>query len=69
VQSVSKPSISKEKSIYYNRFKRLKFIGEPRNFQEIMKILANLENFPLKSKQRLIAIEELCIYVNVPFII
>lgn len=46
------------------KYKRMKFIGEPKTFQEILSLMNNMETYPLKSKERLAALEEFCIYGN-----
>lgn len=46
------------------KYKRMKFIGEPKTFQEILGLMSNMETYPLKSKERLAALEEFCIYGN-----
>jgi len=46
------------------KFRRMKFIGEPKSFQEILDLMGQMESFPLKSKERLGALEEFCIYGN-----
>ena len=46
------------------KYKRMKFIGEPKTFQEILGLMNNIETYPLKSKERLAALEEFCIYGN-----
>ena len=46
------------------KYKRMKFIGEPKTFQEILSIMNNMDTYPLKSKERLAALEEFCIYGN-----
>jgi hypothetical protein len=42
----------------------MRFIGEPKPFQEILSLMNNIETYPLKSKERLAALEEFCIYGN-----
>jgi hypothetical protein len=42
----------------------MRFIGEPKTFQEILGLMNNIESYPLKSKERLAALEEFCIYGN-----
>jgi hypothetical protein len=46
------------------KYKRMRFIGEPKTFQEILGLMNNIETYPLKSKERLAALEEFCIYGN-----
>ena len=49
------------------KYKRMKFIGEPKAFQEILGLITNIETYPLKSKERLAALEEFCIFGNSTF--
>ena len=46
------------------KYKRMKFIGEPKSFQEILNLMSSLDTYPLKSKERMAALEEFCIYAN-----
>lgn len=46
------------------KFKRLKFIGQPKTYSEIIALLNVLDTYPLKSKERLATLEELCIFCN-----
>jgi hypothetical protein len=46
------------------KFKRMRFIGDPKSFQEVLGLMNNMESFPLKSRERLAALEEFCIYGN-----
>jgi len=46
------------------KYRRMKFIGEPKSFQEILNLMSSIESYPLKSKERLAALEEFCIYGN-----
>lgn len=46
------------------KYKRMKFIGEPKIFQEILGLMNNMEGYPLKSKERLASLEEFCIFGN-----
>jgi hypothetical protein len=46
------------------KYKRMKFIGDPKPFQEILSLMSSMETFPLKSRERLAALEEFCIYAN-----
>ena len=42
----------------------MKFIGEPKSFQEILGLMGSLDSYPLKSRERLAALEEFCIYAH-----
>lgn len=46
------------------KYKRMKFIGDPKTFSEILGLMNNMETYPLKSKERLAALEEFCIFAN-----
>ena len=46
------------------RFRRIMFIGEPKTFQDILSYVNAIDGFGLKSKERLTALEEFCIYGN-----
>ena len=46
------------------KYRRMKFLGEPKAFQEILNLMNNMDSYPLKSKERLAALEEFCIYAN-----
>jgi uncharacterized protein HemY len=46
------------------KFRRMKFIGLPKSFQEILSLINAMDTYPLKSKERLAALEEFCIYGN-----
>ena len=46
------------------KYRRMKFIGDPKSFQEILNLMSSIESYPLKSKERLAALEEFCIYGN-----
>lgn len=46
------------------KYRRMKFIGEPKSFQDILALMNGLDSYPLKSKERLAALEEFCIYSN-----
>lgn len=46
------------------KYRRMKFIGEPKSFQEILNLMSGMDSYPLKSKERLAALEEFCIYSN-----
>jgi hypothetical protein len=47
-----------------NKFKRMRFIGDPKSFQEVLSLTKNTETFTLKSRERLFALEEFRIYGN-----
>ena len=62
-ETVERLEISNARRIK-TKFRRMKFIGEPKSFQEILSLMGSMDSFPLKSKDRLAALEEFCIYGN-----
>ena len=62
-ETLERLEISNAKRIK-TKYKRMKFIGEPKSFQEILTLMSAMENYPLKSKERTGALEEFCIYAN-----
>lgn len=46
------------------RYGRIYYVGEPKSFQEILVLLDKFDSFPLVSKDRIVGLEELCIYMN-----
>lgn len=46
------------------KYKRMRFIGDPKTFQEILGLINNIESYPLKSKERLASLEEFIIFGN-----
>ena len=63
IETLERLEISNARRIK-TKYKRMIFIGEPKTFQEILGIMNNLESYPLKSKERLAALEEFCIFGN-----
>lgn len=62
-ETLERLEISNAKRIK-TKYKRMKFIGEPKSFQEILNMMNQIETYPLKSKERLAVLEEFCIYSN-----
>jgi hypothetical protein len=46
------------------KYMRMKFVGQPKLFQDIIALLANFSQFSLKSTDRLAGLEELYIFGN-----
>jgi hypothetical protein len=62
-ETLERLEISNAKRIK-TKYRRMKFIGEPKSFQEILNLMNGMDSYPLKSKERLAALEEFCIYAN-----
>lgn len=41
-----------------------KFEGVPKDFNEIVRVSSQLDMMPIQSKDRLLALKELCLYAN-----
>lgn len=65
-ETLERLEISNAKRIK-TKFKRMKFVGEPKSFQDILNMMNQMETYPLKSRERLAALEEFCIYANASF--
>lgn len=46
------------------KYKNGQYFGEPKEFTEIVRVSAQLDMMPLYSKERILALRELCIYAN-----
>ena len=62
-ETLERLEISNAKRIK-TKYRRMKFIGEPKIFQDILNLMNGIDGYPLKSKERLAALEEFCIYAN-----
>lgn len=47
------------------KYHRIRFVGEPKLFQEVLELLKNFPGLPLKASERLTGLEELYIFASV----